>query len=172
VLVAHGFSDHIWGRIAGLLAACRTSRTSSTTRASAYTAWRRLQTRWLARRTDLIVGVSEGVRQSLLALGMPADRTISIPNGTRLERFSGALAHPFERREPGILMCARFAGQKDHATLLRAIALLRKTGLRPRCCWPAAATRATSGGREACARSSGSTTRSSSSATGPTCPRS
>ncbi len=132
VLVAHGFSDHIWGRIAGLLAGVPHLAHVEHNSRERYTAWRRLQTRWLARRTDLIIGVSEGVRQSLLALGMPADRTISIPNGTRLERFSDALAHPFELREPGVLMCARFAGQKDHATLLRAIALLRRTGLRPR----------------------------------------
>jgi glycosyltransferase involved in cell wall biosynthesis len=96
-----------------------------------YTPWRRWQTRWLARRTALFVGVSEGVRQSLLALGMPAARTVAIPNGTRLERFADAPAHPFAARVPGIVMSARFARQKDHATLLRAVGLLRERGLRP-----------------------------------------
>ena len=131
VLVAHGFSDHLWGRFAGLLAGVpRLAHVEHNSR-ERYTAWRRWQTRWLARRTALIVGVSEGVRQSLLALGMPAARTIAIPNGTRLERFADAPAHPYADRTPGIVMAARFASQKDHATLLRALALLRERGPRP-----------------------------------------
>jgi glycosyltransferase involved in cell wall biosynthesis len=76
--------------------------------------------------------VSEGVRASLLDLGMPAARTIAISNGIRLEPFAAAPEQAFERRAPAILMPARFARQKDHATLLQAIALLRGDGLRPR----------------------------------------
>jgi glycosyltransferase involved in cell wall biosynthesis len=132
VLVSHGFSDHIWGRCAGLLARVRHLVHVEHNTRERYTAWRRLQTRWLARHTGLFVGVSEGVRESLLRLGMPADRTIAIPNGTRLEPFAAAADHPFEQRERAILMPARFASQKDHATLLRAVALLRAEGLRPR----------------------------------------
>jgi glycosyltransferase involved in cell wall biosynthesis len=64
-------------------------------------------------------------------MGMPAERTIAIPNGIRLEPFAEADAHPFEQRVPGIVMVARFSKQKDHATLLRAVALLRGRGLQP-----------------------------------------
>ena len=78
-----------------------------------------------------MVGCSEGVRQALLAMGMPAERTIAIPNGVRLEPFADADAHPFAQRIPGIVMVARFSKQKDHATLLRAVALLRDRGLSP-----------------------------------------
>jgi glycosyltransferase involved in cell wall biosynthesis len=132
VLVAHGFSDHIWGRCAGLVARVpHLVHVEHNTR-ERYTAWRRLQTRWLARRTDLFIGVSEGVRQSLLGLGMPAARTIALPNGTRLEPFATAGERAYEQRQPGITMPARFARQKDHATLLQALALLRAEGLRPR----------------------------------------
>jgi glycosyltransferase involved in cell wall biosynthesis len=132
VLLAHGFSDHIWGRIAGLLAGVpHLVHVEHNTR-ERYTVWRRLQTRWLARRTDLFIGVSEGVRQSLLSLGMPAATTIAISNGTRLEPFAGAAERPYVGRKPDILMAARFARQKDHATLLQALALLRADGLRPR----------------------------------------
>ena len=131
VLVAHGFSEHLWGRYAGLLAKVpHLVHVEHNTR-ERYSAWRRAQARWLARRTDRIVGCSEGVRQALLAMGMPADRTVAIPNGVRLEPFAQADAHPFAQRIPGIVMVARFSKQKDHATLLRALGVLRERGLSP-----------------------------------------
>ena len=131
VLVAHGFSEHLWGRYAGVLAKVpHLVHVEHNTR-ERYTAWRRAQTRWLAKRTDRIVGCSEGVRQVLLDMGMPADRTVAIPNGVRLDPFEQADAHPFAQRIPGIVMVARFSKQKDHATLLRALALLRERGLSP-----------------------------------------
>ena len=131
VLVAHGFSEHLWGRYAGLLAHVpHLVHVEHNTR-ERYTRWRLAQSRWLARRTDRIVGCSEGVRLRLLEMGMPQERTIAIPNGIRLEPFAEADAHPFERRVSGIVMVARFSKQKDHATLLRAVGLLRERGLRP-----------------------------------------
>ncbi|HWI25179.1 MAG TPA: glycosyltransferase [Lysobacter sp.] len=131
VLVAHGFSEHLWGRYAGLLAQVpRLVHVEHNTR-ERYTRWRLAQSRWLARRTDRIVGCSEGVRLRLLEMGMPAERTIAIPNGIRLEPFADADAHPFAQRIPGIVMVARFSKQKDHATLLHAVGLLRARGLQP-----------------------------------------
>lgn len=131
VLVAHGFSEHLWGRYAGLLAKVpHLVHVEHNTR-ERYTAWRLAQTRWLAKRTDRIVGCSEGVRLRLLDMGMPPARTIAIPNGIRLAPFADADAQPLALRIPGIVMVARFSRQKDHATLLRAVALLRARGLRP-----------------------------------------
>jgi len=131
VLVAHGFSEHLWGRYAGLLAKVpHLVHVEHNTR-ERYTRWRLAQTRWLARRTDRIVGCSEGVRLRLLEMGMPPERTIAIPNGIRLEPFAEADAHPFGQRTAGIVMVARFSKQKDHATVVRALALLRERGLRP-----------------------------------------
>ena len=131
VLVAHGFSEHLWGRYAGLLAKVpHLVHVEHNTRAR-YTRWRLAQTRWLAKRTDRIVGCSEGVRRVLLEMGMPPARTIAIPNGVRLQPFADAEAQPFAQRIPGIVMVARFSRQKDHATLLRAVALLRERGLAP-----------------------------------------
>ncbi|HEY4555057.1 MAG TPA: glycosyltransferase, partial [Lysobacter sp.] len=131
VLVAHGFSEHLWGRYAGLLARVpHLVHVEHNTR-ERYTPWRRAQTRWLARRTDRIVGCSDGVRDALLAMGMPPERTVSIPNGIRLEPFAAADAVDFAQREAGIVMVARYSRQKDHATLLRAVALLGARGLRP-----------------------------------------
>ena len=131
VLVAHGFSEHLWGRYAGLLSGVpHLVHVEHNTR-ERYTRWRLAQTRWLAKRTDRIVGCSEGVRQVLLGMGMPPERTVAIANGIRVEPFADADIHIFAQRTPGIVMVARFSKQKDHATLLRAVALLRERGLTP-----------------------------------------
>lgn len=131
VLVAHGFSEHLWGRYAGLIAGVpRLVHVEHNSR-ERYTAWRLRQALWLAERTALIVGCSEGVRQSLLAHGFPADKTVAIPNGIQLAPYAQARQIAWEQRVPGIVMAARFARQKDHATLLRALALLRDRGLTP-----------------------------------------
>ncbi|WP_133501018.1 glycosyltransferase [Cognatilysobacter terrigena] len=131
VLVAHGFSEHLWGRYAGLLAKVPALVHVEHNTRERYTAWRRRQTRWLAQRTARIVGCSEGVRQVLLDMGMPADRTIAIPNGIRVTPFVRTDMLPVQARVPGIVMVARFSKQKDHATLVRAVAILRERGLAP-----------------------------------------
>ena len=131
VLVAHGFSEHLWGRYAGLVAGVpRLVQVEHNSR-ERYTAWRLRQALWLAGRTEAIVGVSEGVRQSLLARGFPPGKTVAIPNGIPLAPYDCADGHDWASRVPGIVMAARFARQKDHATLLRAVALLRQQGLTP-----------------------------------------
>ncbi len=131
VLVAHGFSEHLWGRYAGLLAGVPHLVHVEHNSRERYTPWRRAQTRWLARRTARIVGCSEGVRQVLLQMGMPADRTVAIANGINTGPFRQAGNLVPSGRIPGIVMVSRLSRQKDHATLLRAVALLRDRGLTP-----------------------------------------
>jgi len=131
VLVAHGFPEHLLGRLAGLWAGVpRLVQVEHNSR-ERYTRWRLAQARWLAQRSARLVGVSEGVRQRLVELGMPAALTQAIPNGIVLERFEEAEAHPFAGREAAIVMSARFARQKDHLSLIRALGLLKARGLRP-----------------------------------------
>lgn len=131
VLVAHGYREHIWGRIAGLLAGVPKLVHVEHNSREKYSWWRLWQARWLGRRTARIVGCSEGVKQRLLELGFESDRTMAISNGIRLEPFADAELHVFSLRQLGIVMCARFASQKDHNTLVRAVALLRDRGLTP-----------------------------------------
>jgi glycosyltransferase involved in cell wall biosynthesis len=129
VLVAHGFPEHILGRHAGVLAGVpRLIHVEHNSR-ERYS-WSRLkQARWLAGRTESIVGVSEGVKLQLLQQGFPADRVMCIPNGIKLERFAAADAVPAAQRRPDIVMCARFSSQKDHLTAIRALGVLRDRGL-------------------------------------------
>jgi glycosyltransferase involved in cell wall biosynthesis len=131
VLVAHGFPEHLDGRMAGLLAGVPALVHVEHNSRERYTPWRMALARWLARRTGRVVGCSEGVKARLLELGFPADRTIAIPNGIRLEPFADADDRPWRERSPGIVMSARFARQKDHRTLIEAVALLAARGLRP-----------------------------------------
>ncbi|MCH7345178.1 glycosyltransferase [Pelomonas sp. CA6] len=132
LLVAHGFPEHLLARWAGLWAGVPHMIHVEHNTRERYTRWRLFQARRLARRTDAIVGCSEGVRQSLLRLGMPAERCIAISNGIRVEPFVSAPEHPFAARKAGLVMAARFAHQKDHLTLIQALALLRdQHGLRP-----------------------------------------
>ena len=131
ILVAHGFPEHILGRHAGRLARVPHLVQVEHNSRERYTAWRRWQARRLDRHTARIVGCGEGVRRRLLEMGTPPDRTITINNGINLVPFASADAHPFEQRATQILMVSRFARQKDHLTLIRAMALLRERGLRP-----------------------------------------
>lgn len=131
ILVAHGFSEHLWGRYAGLLAKVPKLVHVEHNSRERYTFWRLVQARWLAQRTAAIVGVSEGVRQSLLKLGFPPERCIAIPNGIDMRRFPASALPPWEKREPGIVMAARFARQKDHATLIQALPIMAQQGLKP-----------------------------------------
>lgn len=131
VLVAHGFPEHLIGRRAGLQAKVPALIHVEHNSRERYSRWKLALARQLAQHSARIVGCSEGVKKSLLALGMPADRTVAIPNGIRLEPFASAGEHFFAARTPGIVMAARFARQKDHATLLQALALLKQRGLTP-----------------------------------------
>lgn len=125
ILVTHGFSEHLWGRYAGLLARVPHLIHVEHNSRERYTPLRLLQARWLAHYTDKIIGCSEGVRSRLLELGFPAHKVMAINNGIQLADYANAEVVPLAERIPGIIMPARFAKQKDHATLIRAIALLR-----------------------------------------------
>ena len=132
VVFAHGFSDHIWGRQAAVAEGVPHIFHVEHNSRERYTPRRLQQALALAPFTQASIGVSEGVRQSLVARGFPAERCVAICNGVDLARFP-AQAQPAQwaDREPAILMASRFARQKDHATLIEALALLKAQGLTP-----------------------------------------
>ena len=129
---AHGFSDHIWGRQAAVAEGVpRIFQVEHNSR-ERYTARRLAQSQALMPFTEACIGVSEGVRESLVARGFEAAKCVAIRNGIDLARFPESIVQPWPAREPAILMASRFARQKDHATLVRALALLAGQGIKPR----------------------------------------
>jgi glycosyltransferase involved in cell wall biosynthesis len=131
IIVCHGFSEHLWGRYAGLIAGVPHLIHVEHNSRERYTPWRLAQARWLAKYTDKIVGCSEGVRQELLGLKFPAEKTITINNGINLLPYENSKIIPLKDRAPGIVMAARFAKQKDHLTLIKAVGLLRARNVFP-----------------------------------------
>lgn len=133
VVFAHGFSDHIWGRRAAVAEGVPHIFHVEHNSRERYTPRRLKQALALAPFTQASIGVSEGVRTSLVQRGFPADRCVAICNGIDLARFpQDLLPARWEEREAAILMASRFARQKDQATLIRALGLLRQQGLAPR----------------------------------------
>lgn len=131
IIVCHGFSEHLWGRYAGLLAHVPCLVHVEHNSQERYTPWKLLQARWLAKYTSKIIGCSEGVRQNLMRLQFPHEKIIAIDNGINLSEYREVQAIPFSERQPSIVMAARFSKQKDHITLIHAIELLRKDNLFP-----------------------------------------
>ncbi len=80
------------------------------------------------RRADAIVAVSHGVARELEAIcGLPAASVHVVHNGVVDERFAARAAapvvHPWLDGRPGVLIAVgRMVAQKDHATLIRALA--------------------------------------------------
>lgn len=132
VFVAHGYSEHIWGRMAALAEGVPVVVHAE--HAHERYKWLHLRrARKLAERTSAIVGVSRGVVDRLRALGFPSSKLHVVYNGVRVDRFEASSLDDWNRREPAVIMAARFGQPKDQQTLIRAIALLREQGTDVRC---------------------------------------
>ena len=107
----------IWGKLLGLPCVAGTVRGGGGPR--------RQHERWLWRLTQTMICNSLALREVLQKLGVPASRLHYIPNGVDTERFAPSDV-PLTARPPEILCVARLAGDKDHETLFRALALVRE----------------------------------------------
>jgi glycosyltransferase involved in cell wall biosynthesis len=125
ILVAHGYSEHLWGRLAGLWAGVKTLVHVEHNSRERYTFLRLALARWLARRTAALVGVSEGVKTRLLELKFPPEKCWAIPNGVTFSLFESVAQPAWSERAPNVIMASRFARQKDPMTLIQAMRILR-----------------------------------------------
>lgn len=126
VFVAHGFSEHIWGRQAAFAAGVPVVLHVEHN-CERYAFWRRWAALPLGARTSATVCVSQGVADHLRRLGLASPRLEVIHNGIDVARFAAG-APAFAARPPDIVMAARFARQKDQPTLIRAAGRLAATG--------------------------------------------
>lgn len=132
ILNTHSFSAGLWGRLAAILA--RTPRVVTTMHTVA--GWsqprkQRFLNRLLRPFADRVVAVSESVRHSLLAQGVPPATIEVIHNGIRVERFQRATNPAAERQRLGlpidgplIGMIGRCSAEKGGATWVKALAML------------------------------------------------
>lgn len=129
---AHGFSDHIWGRRAAVAEGVENIYHVEHNSRERYSKRRWNQTIQLMPHTRAVIGVSDGVRLSLIARGLEPAKCLAIPNGIDVALYAHkTLLHPFDNRENAVIMASRFARQKDHATLVHAIGLLKNQGCAP-----------------------------------------
>lgn len=126
IFVAHGFSEHIWGRQAAFAESVPVVLHVEMN-CERYAPWRLWQARPLAARTSVTIGVSHGVADHLRRLRLCGSRVEVIHNGSDPSRYA-VNAPPFAARGQDIVMVARFARQKDQPTLIRAAKRLADTG--------------------------------------------
>jgi glycosyltransferase involved in cell wall biosynthesis len=93
----------------------------------------RWQVRWKYRWYERVITISEGIRQVLLAEGLPAAKVICIPSAVDVERYRPGGDRDWFRWEFGLAadeqavgMIAQFIERKGHRVLLEAVpAILR-----------------------------------------------
>ena len=91
--------------------------------------------KWVARRFDRVIAVSEPIRDALLASGVPAARIVLLHNGIVLSRYArtgrrGLLAALAGRaiEGPVVTSIGRLSPEKGHLDLVDALATVRTAG--------------------------------------------
>ena len=93
--------------------------------------------KWLVRRFDMVLAVSNRIRQDLLDAGVPAGRIRLVHNAIVMDRYertgeTGMLASLVGRALPGpVLTCVgRFSAEKGHADFIEALGIVAERGHR------------------------------------------
>lgn len=136
IVHTHLYHGNYYGRLAAFAAGVPVTVTSVHNVYDRVKRHRRVINRWLARRTDAILAVSETVRQDILRWdGVPAEKVRLLPNGIDLDPFLAPADREAARRAlalppglPVIGTVGRLEVQKAQDVLLRAVAVLRRAG--------------------------------------------
>lgn len=126
IVHTHLFGADAWGRLAAFLARVPIVISTEHNVNPSYSVAHRFVNRLFSRWTDAIVAVSESVKRvSLEQDGVPAQKLRVIPNGIEIDRIALRGGHGFHD-VPRLITVGRLYPQKDHATLLKALALVRR----------------------------------------------
>jgi glycosyltransferase involved in cell wall biosynthesis len=134
LLQTYLWTANTWGRLAARMAGIRLVLASERNVDIWEERYKRVIGRWLARSTDRIIANSEAVRRYLLERGgLAPEKVVTVHNGVNFDRFETACDPRVRRAELGLPADAVLAGvvarvepAKDHATLLRAMALITR----------------------------------------------
>jgi glycosyltransferase involved in cell wall biosynthesis len=124
IMVAHGFTEHIWGRAAAVIAKVPIIIQVEHS-AEKYLLHRYFASRILSHFTNKIICVSERVKNYLVYLGFNRRKMVVIYNGIPVTQFLSVEECPYCKRQNNVVMVARFANPKDHPTLIKAAKLLQ-----------------------------------------------
>jgi glycosyltransferase involved in cell wall biosynthesis len=128
------WTANTWARLAARMAGIRYVVASERNVDIWEEPYKRVIGRWLARSTDRIIANSEAVRRYLLERGrLRPEKVVTVYNGVNFDRFRTSCDVSVRRAEIGLPEDAVLAGvvarvepAKDHATLLRALALISR----------------------------------------------
>jgi glycosyltransferase involved in cell wall biosynthesis len=128
------WTANTWARLAARMAGIRHVVASERNVDIWEEPYKRVIGRWLARSTDRIIANSEAVRRYLLERGrLRPEKVVTVYNGVNFDRFRTSCDVSVRRAEIGLPDDAVLAGvvarvepAKDHATLLRALALISR----------------------------------------------
>jgi len=121
LILVHGYSTHIWTKLAVAKAGVPVKLIHVEHNAERYTPFRSWLTRKMDAYTDRYICVSQGVVSHLLQQGVSADKVSVVYNG--IERLD--FVRPKKKHAVYTVgMTARFTKQKDQLTLIKAIEYL------------------------------------------------
>lgn len=126
VVHTHLFLADTWGRISARLAGVPHIVSTEHNVNPSYGLVKRLMNRVLSKVTDIHIAVSKEVKRAMILKDRVDQKKIRvIVNGIDLERIIPRGARPFHD-VPRFIVVGRLAPQKDHATLLKALALIKR----------------------------------------------
>ena len=123
IFVAHGYKDHVYGRLAAKKAEVpiiiQVEHNSQPYNPIYY-----FISQYLSIYTDKIVCVSNAVKNHLKKWLFNKNKMEVIYNGFYVDDYIDKT--PIKDRQDGIIMVARFCSQKDHETLIKATKILKE----------------------------------------------
>jgi glycosyltransferase involved in cell wall biosynthesis len=126
IVHTHLFGADAWGRLAAFLARVPVVVSTEHNINPSYGMVKRFVNRLFSRWTDTIVAVSDAVKRvSVEQDHIPSEKFRVIPNGIDLERLVMRGGHGFHD-VPRLITVGRLYPQKDQATLLKALALVKR----------------------------------------------